>query len=338
MTIASAPLLELIRVSKHYALRSGIFAKLSQRQKVLRAVEDVSLCVNRGEVLGLVGESGSGKSTVAQVAVRLTNVSTGQVRYCGQDFTHKSGAELKWFREKVQVVFQDTTSSLNPRKTVARTLQDSLAMREVNKANRVDRSQDLLRMVGLDGSALSRYPHQLSGGQRQRVAIARSLAMQPELLIADEPVASLDVSLQAQIVNLLLRLRAELGLTLLFISHDLALVNAISTRIAVMYAGRIVEEGLPSEVMRQPAHPYTLALLASVPRGLKGRGITPDVTSGAAPEPVHSEGGCAFAPRCGMAKPLCREREPVAASLSTTHRSACHFALDVRGTLRMGAP
>jgi peptide/nickel transport system ATP-binding protein len=252
-------------------LDDGLINRLTGKRRLLRALDDVSLTVRRGEIVGLVGESGSGKSTLAQAAVRLLTVDEGYVNYRGENLASARGRALKDFRRSVQMVFQDTGSSLNPRKTVGRALDESLALRGLARARRTERSNELLDVVGLNGALRQRYPHQLSGGQRQRVAIARCLALEPEFLVADEPVASLDVSLQSQIIKLLLKLRNELGLTLLFISHDLALVSHISTRVAVMHGGRIVEEGPPETVLRSPSDPYTRALLAAIPKGIKGR-------------------------------------------------------------------
>ena len=329
----SVPLLELEDVRKHYVLGNRLLDRLAGRRRKLLALDGVSLIVREGEVLGLVGESGSGKSTLAHVAVRLTGLTAGRIKYRGEDLTAKDGRALRPFRERMQMVFQDTGSSLNPRKTIGRTLREALAMRGVARPGRAAQAGKLLDLVGLADFVLPRYPHQLSGGQRQRVAIARSLAMQPEFLVADEPVASLDVSLQAQIINLLLKLRAELGLTMLFISHDLALVNHISTRVAVMYAGRVVEEGLPGEVLGGPAHPYTRALLSAVPRGLAGRRAPREPVPGGPPDPSDLPPGCRFAPRCPSAQAVCRERYPAAVQLSPTHRAECHFAA-ASGTAR----
>jgi peptide/nickel transport system ATP-binding protein len=264
-------LLEFVKARKEFVLDDGLINRLTGKRRLLRALDDVSLTVRRGEIVGLVGESGSGKSTLAQAAVRLLTVDEGYVNYRGENLATARGRALKDFRRSVQMVFQDTGSSLNPRKTVGRALDESLALRGLARARRTERSNELLDVVGLNGALRQRYPHQLSGGQRQRVAIARCLALEPEFLVADEPVASLDVSLQSQIIKLLLKLRNELGLTLLFISHDLALVSHISTRVAVMHGGRIVEEGPPETVLRSPSDPYTRALLAAIPKGIKGR-------------------------------------------------------------------
>jgi peptide/nickel transport system ATP-binding protein/oligopeptide transport system ATP-binding protein len=235
--------------------------------KPLAAVKDVSLRVERGAVLGLVGESGCGKSTLAQIIMRLEPETSGRVRFDGTDITDLTGRTLQPFRRRLQMVFQDSTASLNPRKTVSRVLGESLALADVPSEERKRASAEQLEQVGLDRSFASRYPHQLSGGQRQRVAIARALAMRPELLVADEPVSSLDVSLQAQILRLLIELRKKLGLTMIFISHDLALVHHLCSEVAVMQDGGIVERGIPADVLRAPQHEYTRKLLAAVPKG-----------------------------------------------------------------------
>jgi ABC-type glutathione transport system ATPase component len=271
MTSRPEILLEFVKARKEFILDNGLINRLSGKRRVLRALDGVSLAVRKGEIVGLVGESGSGKSTLALAAVRLLAVDSGDVNYRGESLASVRGDSLRNFRRSVQMVFQDTGSSLNPRKTVGRALDEALALHGLAKATRAERSRELLNLVGLDGALRQRYPHQLSGGQRQRIAIARCLALEPEFLVADEPVASLDVSLQSQIIGLLLKLRDELGLTLLFISHDLALVSHISTRVAVMHAGRIVEEGPPETVLRSPSAPYTKALLAAIPKGIDGR-------------------------------------------------------------------
>ena len=322
---AAEPLLELRDVRKHFPLDRGLLSSFRRVRRSLAALDGVSLAIAPGEVLGLVGESGSGKSTLGQAVVRLMDVSNGSIRYRGEDITHLGRRALRPFRRRVQMVFQDTQSSLNPRKTVGRALGEALALFGAPRRERIDRATRLLRLVGLDDFALPRYPHELSGGQRQRVAIARALAMEPEFLLADEPVSALDVSLQAQIINLLMGLRDELGLTLLFISHDLALVNHIASRVAVMYAGRIVEVGLPVQVLRRPAHPYTRALLAAVPRGVEGRRLKREPIAGSPPDPAALPPGCRFAGRCPEVRDVCRARYPDEIEVEPGHRAACHL-------------
>ncbi|MGJ4998780.1 ATP-binding cassette domain-containing protein [Bradyrhizobium sp. HKCCYLS3077] len=259
-------LLELVDICKTFELERRLLPRLLGARQQLHAVNSVSLKVPRGGVLGVVGESGCGKSTLAQIIMRLERQSSGRILFDGHDISALDGAALHPFRRRFQMVFQDSTASLNPRKTVQRTLQESLALAGTPKPQRASAATDLLGMVGLDAELRGRYPHQLSGGQRQRVAIARALAMQPELLVADEPVSSLDVSLQAQILRLLISLRQRLGLTMIFISHDLALVHHLCSEVAVMQAGVIVEQGTPAQVLREPRHDYTKKLLAAVPR------------------------------------------------------------------------
>ncbi|MCX7324989.1 MAG: ABC transporter ATP-binding protein [Hyphomicrobiales bacterium] len=259
-------LLELDGVSKTYEMESRIIPRLLGRRRPLLAVNNVSLTATRGEVLGLVGESGCGKSTLARIILRLDAPSDGRILFDGHDIAPMSRAALKPFRRRIQMVFQDANSSLNPRKSVARLIGEALAEIAVPEADRRERGAELLKLVGLDGAMLDRYPHELSGGQRQRMAIARALAMGPELLVADEPVSSLDVSLQAQILRLLMDLRSRLGLTMIFISHDLALVHHLCSSVAVMCAGSIVEQGETRRILHDPAHEYTRKLLGSVVR------------------------------------------------------------------------
>ncbi|MGA3397844.1 MAG: ATP-binding cassette domain-containing protein [Acetobacteraceae bacterium] len=262
----TAPLLQLVGVGKTYPMHQAMLQRLMGRRREHQALDDVSLSVPRGGVLGLVGESGSGKSTTARIILQMEQPTAGDVRFDGTVLTGLSDAALRPYRRRMQMVFQDAGSSLNPRKTVGHLLGESLALVGVQRTQRMDRSVVLLKQVGLDSGLLNRFPHQLSGGQRQRMAIARALAVGPELLVADEPVSSLDVSLQAQIMLLLTELRDRLGLTMVFISHDLALVHHICSSVAVMHAGRIVEHGVPDEVLRNPKHDYTRRLLDAVPR------------------------------------------------------------------------
>jgi ABC-type glutathione transport system ATPase component len=268
---APPPILALEGVTKLYGRPGPLARLLPGAGEGFRALDAVDLAVETGGVLGIVGESGSGKSTLAHVAVGLTQPTAGTVRLGGQDRAALAPDEARAWRRAVQIVFQDPNGALNPRKTVRRCLGETLALTDLPRAGHEARSVELLGMVGLGAEALGRLPHQLSGGQRQRVGLARALAMEPRLLIADEPVASLDVSLQAQVVNLLIRLTRELGLTLVFISHDLALVRRIATRVVVMQRGRIVEDAPAAALFAAPSHPYTRTLLAAVPKGLAGR-------------------------------------------------------------------
>jgi peptide/nickel transport system ATP-binding protein len=313
----ATPLLELVDIEKVYRLPAGLWARLRGRAPRLAALG--------GEILGLVGESGSGKSTLSRIIVRLSPPSTGRLVYRGVDVTRLEGRALLPYRRRVQMIFQDSHSSLNPRKTIGRALTEALAARGATRDERPREALRLLRLVGLGEFVLARYPHELSGGQRQRVGIARSLAMKPELLVADEPVSSLDVSLQGQIINLLTELSTRLGLTLIFISHDLAVVRRISTRIAVMYAGRIVEIGRPDELMARPAHPYTAALIDAVPKGIEGRARRHQPLAGAL-GPTGDLTGCPFRARCVHAMPVCADRYPDTAHLSASHSVACHLS------------
>ena len=321
----SESILEVVDVCKEFPLQQGLLQRALRPGRKVVALDHVDLTVSQGDILGLVGESGSGKSTLAHVILRLLPVTSGRIRYRGQDITWLERGDLRPFRERVQMVFQDTQSSLNPRKTVGQALVDPLRIRGVPTRERIGHAVGLLEQVGLDPHFMGRYPHELSGGQRQRVGISRALAMHPEFLIADEPVSSLDVSLQAQILNLLLKLREDLGLTMVLVSHDLAIVNHISSRVAVMYAGRVVEVGRPSEVLQAPAHPYTQALRASVPEGLEGRRKAKEPLAGDPPDPTNLPQGCRFVTRCRQAMAICREEYPPAIRLSATHLAECHL-------------
>jgi ABC-type glutathione transport system ATPase component len=273
--VHAAPLCELRDIRKEYVLRRGVLERFTRAERRVAAVDGVSLAIPRGEIFGLVGESGSGKSTLGQIIVRLIEPTSGRLFYRGADTAALSVAERREFRHRAQMVFQDTHSSLNPRKRIRRALGEALRARDAGKRRDAsaisDETLQLMNQVGLDASLLDRFPHELSGGQRQRVGIARALAMSPELLVADEPVSSLDVSMQGQIVNLLQDLNKELGLTIVLISHDLAIVARICGEIAVMKDGKIVETGPATRVLAAPEHPYTRTLLDSIPRGLHGR-------------------------------------------------------------------
>jgi oligopeptide/dipeptide ABC transporter ATP-binding protein len=321
-----SPLLQLCDVTKTYQLRSALWDRLRRRQEILAAVGGVSLAVDPGDILGVVGESGSGKSTLGKIVVRLIRPTHGAVLYRGVDVSALDGRALLPYRHRVQMIFQDTHSSLNPRKRVGRLLGEALAANGMPRDGRHAEAARLLQLVGLDQGIEARYPHELSGGQRQRVGIARSLCMSPDLLVADEPVSALDVSLQGQIINLLIRLRAELGLTMIFISHDLAVVGRICTRIAVMYAGRIVEIGRPEDLLTAPAHPYTSALIDAVPKGLEGRGHRRKPLPGAPPAPGEAVTGCPFRSRCPEAMAVCSSLMPDTVSLSPDHDVVCHLA------------
>ena len=322
MTASSPPVLEVDGLVKHFPIGSGLFGR--SRDKV-RAVDGVSFSVAKGEVLGLVGESGSGKTTVGRTVLRLDTPTDGSIRFLGNDITHLKRSQLRPFRRQMQLVFQDPFSSLNPRMRVDRIVGAPLAIHEpgMAAAERTQRVEDALAMVGLPRNSGERFPHEFSGGQRQRIGIARALMLRPELLVADEPVSALDVSIQAQVVKLLLDVRAQLGLTILFIAHDLAVVGHVSDRVAVMYLGKLVEIADTRTLFRDPRHPYTEALFSAAP--------VPDPTirrqrivlTGDIPSPINPPSGCAFRTRCRYALPACAAEVPPLREVAKGHLKAC---------------
>jgi oligopeptide/dipeptide ABC transporter ATP-binding protein len=315
-------------LSKSFALRRT-FADVLRRSgpRLLRAVQDVSLEVRRGETLGIVGESGCGKSTLARCLVRLHEPDAGSLTFSGQDVLALAGTGRRSYNRRVQMIFQDPYSSLNPRITVRDCIAEALAVHRIVPTDQIAARVDhLLDLVQLPREAGSRYPHEFSGGQRQRIGIARALAVEPEVLIADEPVSALDVSVQAQIVNLLLELQKELGLAIIFITHDLRLVHHIAHRIAVMYLGRIVEIGPTEPIFAAPRHPYTRALLRAVPKLVPGRRADAAALAGELPSPLAPPPGCPFHTRCPMVQALCREQKPALDPRGGGWPSACHFA------------
>jgi oligopeptide/dipeptide ABC transporter ATP-binding protein len=320
-------LLELRGLHVHYELRGGLGRRLRGRPpEILRAVDGVDLTIERGETLGLVGESGCGKSTLGRAIVGLCNPTAGTVSYGGEELTAKRERSR---RRRIQMVFQDPYSSLNPRMTVRQTLSELLLAHQlVPKASVEARCRELLDLVGLGPRALDAHPRQFSGGQRQRVAIARALALEPELLIADEPVSALDVSVQATVLNLLEELREKLGLTMLLIAHNMAVVRHVGDRVAVMYLGRIVEEAPTDELFTNPRHPYTQGLLRAVPRLVPGRVSEAAGVVGDPPSPIDLPSGCRFHPRCPIAQePLCSTNDPsLTGAPEAAHVAACHFA------------
>ncbi len=291
----------------------------------LLAVDGVSFSIARGEVLGLVGESGSGKTTVGRTILRVHEPDDGRIELDGIDIAHLSARALKPHRRRMQLVFQDPFGSLNPRMTIEEAVGEPLLILRLaaDRAARRARVAELLRTVGLPAEAMGRYPHEFSGGQRQRIGIARALASGPELLVADEPVSALDVSIQAQVVNLLLDLRAKLGLAMLFIAHDLAVVEHVADRIAVMYLGHIVEIAGSRELCRHPLHPYTEALLSAVPVPEVGARQTRIVLRGEIPSPVNPPSGCVFRTRCRYVLPACAEAPPALREAAPGHLKAC---------------
>ena len=325
------PLIALTNISKDFVQRAGLADRMAAllgggaAEVVVHAVADVSFHVDEGEVVGLVGESGCGKSTLGRVIAGLIAPTAGRVLFCGEDVARMDERRRRATALAVQMIFQDPFASLNPRMRVAEIIGEAPRVHGlVAPAAVSDYVDDMLRRVGLEGSAKRRYPHQFSGGQRQRIGIARALAVRPQFLVCDEPVASLDVSIQAQILNLFMQLRADLGLTYLFISHDLGVVEHLSDRVLVMYLGRIIEEARTGELFARPNHPYTQALLREIPRVEAGRRLYSSV-GGEIPSPVAPPSGCHFHPRCPHAMPVCRAAPPPLVEIAPGHRSACHL-------------
>ncbi len=314
------PLLAVDGLAKRFNVRrqDGSMAEL-------RAVDGVSFTIERGQVLGLVGESGSGKTTVGRLILRVIEPSAGSIRFDGVDLTRLSTSALRPYRRRMQMAFQDPISSLNPRMTAGDAISEPLAIHRIikNTAERQEKVAELLRLVGLSAEDARRYPHAFSGGQRQRIGIARALASSPELLIADEPVSALDVSIQAQVVNLLLDLQVRLGLAMLFIAHDLAVVEHVAKRIAVMYLGRIVEIAESRTLCRRPLHPYTEALLSAVPTPDPGAKPARKVLKGEISSPIDPPSGCVFRNRCIYALPACAQERPTLRDAGAGRLKAC---------------
>jgi oligopeptide/dipeptide ABC transporter ATP-binding protein len=318
-------LLEVKNLKVYFPVKAGMFSRV---REFVKAVDDVSFSIAPGETLGLVGESGCGKTTLGRAIVRLVEPTAGSVLLNGEDITRMSGAELRARRRKFQMIFQDPYGSLNPRMTVGQIIGEALDLHQLTDrpAAREKRIVELLKAVGLDAVYAQRYPHEFSGGQRQRIGIARALAVEPELIICDEPVSALDVSVQAQIINLLQDLQQQRGIAFLFIAHDLAVVEHISRRVMVMYLGRIVETADAKTIIREPQHPYTQALISAVPEvdpESKRRRI---VLPGDVPSPIHPPPGCPFHPRCPIAEERCRTEDPVLREVIKGHFAACHLA------------
>jgi peptide/nickel transport system ATP-binding protein len=320
-------LLEVADLHVHYRAAARLTDILARRPRsFVRAVNGVSLSLGRGDTLGLVGESGCGKSTLGRAILRLTEATAGAVRFDGEDVLKLPPAELLRFRRRAQIVFQDPYASLNPRRTVAATLGEIFSVHRLCDPREVEaRVQELMARVGLPTELANRRAGGLSGGQCQRVGIARALAMGAELIVADEPVSALDVSIQAQILNLFTRLQREMGLTLLFISHDLGVVRYLCRRVAVMYLGRIVEEGPTDEVFRSPKHPYTRALIDAIPRMDPAARLPAAQLGGEPPSPRNIPAGCAFHPRCPQAMPSCRQGEAPSRRTVESRDVWCHL-------------
>ncbi|KDN83299.1 ABC transporter ATP-binding protein [Kitasatospora cheerisanensis] len=329
------PILEVRDLVKHYPLTQGILFK--KQVGAVKAVDGVSFTLDKGETLGIVGESGCGKSTLAKVLMNLERATAGQVLYKGEDISRLSGPALKAVRRNIQMVFQDPYTSLNPRMTVGDIIGEPFEIHPevAPKGDRRRAVQDLLDVVGLNPEYINRYPHQFSGGQRQRIGIARGLALKPEIIICDEPVSALDVSVQAQVINLLEKLQTEFELSYMFIAHDLSIVRHISDRVGVMYLGKLVEIGTDAEIYDHATHPYTQALLSAVPvpdpTGREGRERI--ILSGDIPSPANPPSGCRFRTRCWKAEERCSTEVPLLAvpevlSGGARHDSACHFAAE----------
>jgi peptide/nickel transport system ATP-binding protein/oligopeptide transport system ATP-binding protein len=317
-------LVELDGLTKRFQVKQGVFARGTAE---VHAVEDVTLTVRRGETLGIVGESGCGKSTTARLILRLLDPTAGAIRFDGRDISHISQRQLRPLRREMQMIFQDPYSSLNPRKTVGQIVGAPFAIH--GQRNVRPRVQELLETVGLSPEHYNRYPHEFSGGQRQRIGVARALALSPKLIVCDEPVSALDVSIQAQVLNLLRNLQRDFSLTYVFISHDLSVIRQISDRIAVMYLGRIVEIGDSESIYEHPKHPYTAALLSAVPRASTAGGRERIVLAGDVPSPIAPPSACVFHPRCPrFHQGHCDVEEPLLRDVGPTQRAACHYPLE----------
>jgi oligopeptide/dipeptide ABC transporter ATP-binding protein len=318
------PLIEAVGITKHFAQRGGGWRRGTT--PVLRAVDDVSLGVMHGETLGLVGESGCGKSTFGRLLIRLLEPTAGSIRFEGKDITGLHGAALREQRRAMQIIFQDPYGALNPRMSVADIIAEPLIIHGASARAGRQEVIRLLDLVGLPSRALALFPHEFSGGQRQRIGIARALVLQPKFVVCDEAVSALDVSVQAQIVNLLAQLQRELGLTYLFIAHDLAVVKHISTRVAVMYLGKVVEVAETSALYTAPLHPYTRALIAAVPASHpRRRKIRKEQLIGEIPSAIAPPAGCRFSTRCPLAVSICQEQEPELRESVPGHAVACHL-------------
>ena len=325
------PLLHVKDIVKHYPITGGIFLR---RTASVKAVDGVTLDILSGETLGLVGESGCGKSTLGRLILRLEEPTRGDILFRGESILGYDPKKMRTLRREMQVIFQDPFSSLNPRKNVAHIVGEPLYVHGLtNRRDREARVLELLEVVGLRREHMRRYPHQFSGGQRQRIGVARALALNPKLIICDEAVSALDVSIRSQVINLLQDLQEEFGLTYLFISHDLSVVEHISDRVAVMYLGKIAELAESDVLYRNPLHPYTQALLSAAPVPDPKRKKNRLVLSGDVPSPIHPPPGCRFHTRCFYAKDVCHQQEPVFREVSKNHFTACHFAETLRNDL-----
>lgn len=323
--MSQAPLLEVKNLKKYFPVKKAIFGK---GESFVKAVDDVSFSINRGETLGLVGESGCGKTTTGRTIIKLYEPTAGSIIFDGKDIAKLSPKNVIPYRKRMQMIFQDPYASLDARMTVGDIIGEAIDIHKLmNGKERNERVQYLLQRVGLNAEHAGRYPHEFSGGQRQRIGIARSLAVQPDFIVCDEPISALDVSIQAQVVNMLEDLQDDLGLTYLFIAHDLSMVKHISTKIGVMYLGKMVEIGESNELYRNPMHPYTKALLSAIPVP------DPDMAAankrimleGETPSPIDPPPGCRFKSRCKFVKPICSEITPELKDFGNGHMTACHL-------------
>jgi peptide/nickel transport system ATP-binding protein len=320
---AEVPIIETLEVAKHFS--AGRDA-MGRTRPTLKAVDGVSLTIRRGQTLALVGETGSGKTTFGRLLLGLYKPTSGDIRYRGQSILDRKSETARAVRRQVQGVFQDPYSSLNPTMTIGQSLTEVLKVHHVvNRSGRADRVAELLQTVGLSTAQAARRPHAFSGGERQRVGIARALAVEPEVVIADEPLSALDVSIQAQVLNLMIRLQEERGLTYLFVTHDLDVARHISQRTAVLYLGRVVEQAPTEAIFAEPLHPYTQALVRAAPRLTTQRKTVKPALTGDIPNAIERPSGCHFHPRCPMAMPVCREREPALIQLPGGRSVTCHL-------------